>query len=78
MKVIVDKQDRCGRYPIIFKNATIGQIHEYLFNNYNGYKFGMVFDETHDEFEEINAVYVYFLDELLDEAAAYANKQVVN
>ena len=70
-------QDRFGKYPVIFKNASIKQIHEYLFNHYNGYKFALIFDETHDMYEEMNEAYVYFLDEVLDEAAEYAGKRVV-
>ena len=77
MKVIDEgSSDRFGKFPIIFKNASIAQIHEWLFNHYQGYKFAIVFDETKDEYEEYDGAYVYFLDTILDEASDYAGKKV--
>lgn len=79
MKVIEDAgADRFGKYPIIFKSAKINEIHDYLFAHYQGYKFAIIFDETKDEWEPQEEVYVYFLDEILEEAASYAGKKVVN
>lgn len=75
MKVIQDVTDRFGRYPIIFKgrNIKLEDIHQWLFEHYQGYKFAIVIDETVDEFEEqfTKLVYVYFLDEIREELEAY-------
>ena len=75
MKVIQDVADRFGKYPIIFKgrNIKLEDIHQWLFEHYQGYKFAIVIDETADEFEEqfTKLVYVYFLDELREELEAY-------
>ena len=75
MKVIQDVTDRFGRYPIIFKgrNIKLEDIHQWLFEHYQGYKFAIVIDETVDEFEEqfTKLVYVYFLDEIKEELEAY-------
>ena len=79
MTVIEDsKEDRFGRYPIIFKGATLKDIHDWLYKHYWGYKFAIIFDETKDEWEPWRETYVYFLDEALEEAAHYAGKKVVN
>lgn len=75
MKVIQDVTDRFGNYPIIFKgrNIKLKDIHQWLFEHYQGYKFAIVIDETVDEFEEqfTESVYVYFLDEIKEELEAY-------
>jgi len=78
MTVIDDgRTDRFGNYPIIFKSCTPKQIHEWLFDHYQGYKFAIVFDETKDEYEEMGEYFVYFLDGILAEAADYSGKKVV-
>ncbi len=75
MKVIQDVADRFGKYPIIFRgrNIKLEDIHQWLFEHYQGYKFAIVIDETVDEFEEqfTKLVYVYFLDEIREELEAY-------
>lgn len=76
MKVIEDTEDRYGGYPIIFEGAkNLEQIHEWLYQNYQGYKFVFMFDETKDEFEPIGKrIYVYFLDGIEKELNAYMGK----
>lgn len=77
MTVIECKEDNRGNYPIWFKGGSLKGIHEWLFHHYNGYKFCIIFDETHDEFEEFdNPVPVYFLDDALDEALDYIGKEL--
>lgn len=75
MKVIQDVTDRFGKYPIIFKgrNIKLEDIHQWLFEHYQGYKFAIVIDETVDEFEEqfTKLVYFYFLDEIREELETY-------
>lgn len=79
MTVIDDgRSDRYGNCPIIFKSCTPKQIHEWLFDHYQGYKFAIVFDETKDEYEEMSEYFVYFLDCILTEAADYSGKKIVN
>ncbi|MGN0444219.1 MAG: hypothetical protein ACI4F5_06365 [Acutalibacteraceae bacterium] len=77
MKVIQDDsaKDSYGRCPIVFKGAkSLREIHDYLFKHYGGYKFAIVFDETVDEYYDYGKdIYVYFLDEILEEAAVYAD-----
>ena len=79
MIVITDVNDRYGRCPLIFSGAkNLKEIHAYLWKNYFGYKFAIVFDETKDEFEELDSkIYVYFLDEIAEELAVYANYELV-
>lgn len=75
MKVIQDVADRFGNYPIIFKgrNIKLEDIHQWLFEHYQGYKFAIVIDETVDEYEEqfTKSVYVYFLDGIKEELETY-------
>lgn len=80
MKVIEGKNDRFGNYPIIFKNASLKAIHEYLFGHYGGegFKFVIVLDESNEEFEELEEVFVYFMDEILEEVADYSGKKIVD
>ena len=75
MKVITDNIDRHGRCPLIFSGAkNLKEIHEYLWKNYYGYKFAILFDETKDEYEEYDSkIYVYFLDEVAEELAEYGD-----
>lgn len=79
MKVNTEYQDRYGRYPMhVTGMKNLKELHEYLFNNYQGFKFAIVFDETHDEFEELEpGILVYFLDEIAEEVAAYADCEIV-
>ena len=73
-----DKLDRFKRNCIIFHTTDISKIHEWLFSNYNGYKFAIVFDETHDEYEPHGKeTYVYFLDKVLEEVADYCGVEVI-
>ena len=77
MKVIVcDEEDRSGACPILFpKSATMADIHEWLWMNYQGYKFGIVFDETKDEYESMTEARVYFLDGLKKEVDTYFDER---
>jgi len=81
MTVINDDStvDRFGRYPIVFKGyKNLEEVHQYLFNNYQGYHFVVIFDETKDEYEPYGKeLRVYFSDEALDEIAYYSDKMVV-
>ena len=72
-------RDKYGKYPIVFKGAkNLREVHDYLWKNYYGYKFAILFDETKDEYEDYGtSILVYFLDEILDEAAEYANVKIV-
>lgn len=71
-----EHEDRHGRYPLVFTGfKKLEEIHDYLFKHYYGYKFAIVFDETHDEWEPYGSeARVYFLDEVLEEAMLYAGK----
>lgn len=78
MKVIDNEstEDFAGRYPIVFKGVKRPQeIYDYLFQHYHGYKFAVLFDTTHDEWEEYGDIKVYFLDEVMEEAMVYSGKE---
>lgn len=79
MKVIEDRADMRGRYPLWFpKSATPADIYDWLFNNgYQSYMFCIVFNMMGDEYEEQGMTAVYFADEALDELAYYSGKEVI-
>lgn len=70
-----DCEDKYGRYYIKFTGVKkLQEIQDWLYEHYQGFKFGMVFDTMPDECEEIGSEYwVYFLDELTDEVMSYAD-----
>ena len=77
MNVIEDEstEDRAGRYPIVFKGVKKPQeIFDYLFQHYQGYKFAVLFDVSHDEWCEYGDIKAYFLDEIMEEAMCYSGK----
>lgn len=60
------EEDRFGRFPLAFTGyKSLSEIHDYLFNNYQGYHFCILFDETKDEWEPYGKTLVYFSDEAL-------------
>lgn len=75
MRVIEGIEDKFGRCPLrVTGLKNLAELHEYLWHNYNGFKFAIVFDETKDEYEEYDKeILVYFLDELAGELASYAD-----
>ena len=83
MKIIEEERaDRFGRYPIWIKGKDANQqkIYEELYQQYGGqgYKFAIVIDCSHDEFEDAEKeTPVYFLDELLDEIISYCGVEEV-
>lgn len=80
MREPVESKDRYGTDCIIFKTHNLKDIQEWLWDNYGGYgyKFSIVIDMSKDEYEVPGETYVYFLDEILPEAAEYAGKEIVN
>lgn len=68
-------QDRYGRYYMTFRGyKSIADVYLWLQMHYSGYKFGILFDCTKDEIEEPdNTIYVYFLDELMEEVMHYSD-----
>lgn len=72
--VNADYTDSRGKHPLVFENVkSLEELHQWLFNHYNGYHFTIMFDETKDLYEEYGKrVYVYFSDEALEEIAWYA------
>lgn len=79
MKIKTDIPDRYGRYPLrVSGMKSLKELHEYLWHNYQGYKFAIVFDESKDEFEELEpGVLVYFLDEIVEEVAEYSDCKII-
>lgn len=79
MKIKDGIQDKYGRYPLrVTGMKSLKELHEYLFSNYQGYKFAIVFDETKEEFEELEKeIFVYFLDEIAEEVAEYTDCEFV-
>ena len=66
--------DRHNRSCIVFSGVKkFSDIYDWLFQHYNGYKFGIVLDCSLSEFPEPDSkIYVHFLDELHDEVAMEA------
>lgn len=80
MKIIEnseEKEDFVGRYPICsVKGSELAKLVDWLYRNYQGYKFGIVIDVYGEEYPvPENAsdfkVDVLFLDEVFNEAVAY-------
>ena len=64
MKVDETRTDRHGRSMLVFSGVKkISEVYDYLFDHYNGYKFGIALDVSQDD----NNIYVNFLDELAEE-----------
>lgn len=74
MKIDETQVDRYGRSVLVFSGVKkLSDIYDWLFTNYNGYKFGIVLDCSQPEREEPDGkIYVNFLDELLEEIASEA------
>lgn len=69
-----DIPDRAGRYPLRFpKSARISDIREYLFHTYPDYQFCIYFRFT-EEYDELEEIDVYFVDEILGEIATFMGK----
>lgn len=73
------KKDRYGRTPIAFvsgSDATPQKIYERIWmsgHGGNGYKFAVVIDASHDEYEmPAKETEVYYLDDILEEVCEYA------
>ena len=79
MTVIQDYEDNVGRYPLVFKGyKNLQEVHDFLWQNYQGYHFTIMIDLTKDEYEPYpKELYVYFSDEALEEIATYSGKKVV-
>lgn len=73
--------DRFGIYPccrVSGKDANPQNIQEWLYRNYEGYKFTIIFDCTKDEWEEPDKeTPVYFLDSILDEVINYCGADAI-
>lgn len=74
MKVDESFIDRHGRSCLVFSGVKkFSDVYDWLFDHYNGYKFGIVLDCSVSEHPGTeNQIYVHFLDELHDEVALEA------
>lgn len=68
-----DEPDIFGEYPAAWveKAKNLQEIWDWLFKNYNGSKFAIIFDATKDEYQELTATPVYFLDCVFNELLEY-------
>lgn len=79
MKVIEDKPDRFGEYPIWFYSHNLSDINDYLQHHYDGYKFAIVIDCTLGEIVPLGKpLPVYFLGDIAEEVAQEADKKLVD
>lgn len=79
MKVIEDKPDRFGEYPIWFYSHNLSYINDYLQHHYDGYKFAIVIDCTLGEIVPLEKpLPVYFLGGIAEEVAQEADKKLVD
>lgn len=80
MKVIEDKQDRFGNFPIWFNSYNLKDISEWLYSRYNGFKFAIVIDVSKDSDGDVleKPLPVYFMDDIAEEVAQEADKKLVD
>lgn len=79
MKVIEDKQDRFGNFPIWFNSHNLRDINDYLQHHYDGYKFAIVIDCTLGEIAPLEKpLPVYFFGDIAEEVAQEADKKLVD
>lgn len=73
------EEKRTGRYPLVFKGyKNLQEVHDYLYQHFQGYHFCIMFDETKDEYEPYpKELYVYFSDDALPEIAEYSGYKVI-
>lgn len=66
---VKETEDKFNRALIVFTGVKkFSEVTDWLFDHYNGYKFGIVIDVTGTERgAEDNSIYVNFLDELQEE-----------
>lgn len=78
MRVIDDgKTDKFGKYPIKFKGyKNVEEIWEYLKRNYDGHIFCIMLNTVKDGYDGDEYAYVYFVDDVIDEIAAYSDYTV--
>lgn len=73
----IDKSERedkrMGEYPAIWisNSKDLQRIYEVLFNMYQGYKFCIMIDTTHDEYEDLGSIPVHFADCAFTEVLEY-------
>lgn len=80
MKVIEDKQDRFGNFPIWFNSYNLKDISEWLYSRYNGFKFAIVIDVSKDGDGDVleKPLPVYFMGDIAEEVAQEADKKLVD
>jgi len=80
MKVIEDKQDRFGNFPIWFNSYNLKDISEWLYSRYNGFKFAIVIDVSKDSDGDVleKPLPVYFLGDIAEEVAQEVDKKLVD
>ena len=80
MKVIEDKQDRFGNFPIWFNSYNLKDISEWLYSRYNGFKFAIVIDVSKDSDGDVleKPLPVYFMGDIAEEVAQEADKKLVD
>lgn len=80
MKVIEDKPDRFGEYPIWFYSYNLKDIAEWLYHHYDGYKFAIVIDVSKDSDGDVleKPLPVYFLGDIAEEVAQEADKVLID
>lgn len=80
MKVIEDKQDRFGNFPIWFNSHNLKDISEWLYSRYNGFKFAIVIDVSKEGDGDVleKPLPVYFMGDIAEEVALEADKKLVD
>ena len=79
MRIITDKKDRFGNFPIWFNSHNLRDINDYLQSRYDGFKFAIIIDASKGECAPLEKpLPVYFLDEIAEEAAEWVGKKLVD
>lgn len=80
MKVIEDKQDRFGNFPIWFNSHNLKDISEWLYYHYNGFKFAIIIDVSKEVDGDVleKPQPVYFMGDIAEEVAQEAGKKLID
>lgn len=72
------KDEKAGEYPALWvRSKDLQGIYEKLFDMYQGYKFCIMLDTTHEEYEDLGEVPVHFADCAFTEILEYIGAERV-
>lgn len=79
MRIITDKKDRFGNFPIWFNSHNLRDINDYLQSRYDGFKFAIIIDASKGECGPLEKpLPVYFMGDIAEEVAQEAYKKLID